>query len=494
MVTLLPSQLSAEVWRYFPLLRQINFTAVKWAILSSFVIWGFLELIFAIIIIGYVAPRLQKFRKPVPTEIPPVEFYKRIFDVMDSLKAYSIERYMSGFFHGAALEDIYQDNLNSFIAWGVFGKYLFELSDENRNTLREILAFAKERYPALRNLKPGFNEQVKHCAISFEPVPYLHRPLLLYVLNGVSEMIYNAIVLRMHGFQFLEAEGLNYWIREGSNATDPSLPPLLVLHGISPGWSMYYLLIKAFAEDRTVILADLDAIKLKSMFFFMPSMQQFTASLLIILRRHRIDKVSIIGHSFGSITAAWLLNKHADRVAHVTLLDPVSLLLFLPDCVQKFVYANPKTMVEWILFYFASREITISYALHRNFIWHTNILWLEDIPKHIGVVVGLAMNDEITNPQVQDIYIRNQIDTRRQYAKDTIGANVAPIEVVHWENFSHGQIMLSPSHLTAFHKIVSANERKTLNCSFAGPIEHPAVASYFSPLNNSLSPSKQTLF
>lgn len=452
---------NGELWKFFPVLNMLTAENMKWIAFAGIGMWLVFEAIFAYIIIYYVAPRLQKYRKPVPTEIPPMEFYKRIFTVMDTLKDYNIERYLRGFFHNAKLEDIYLDNLASFIAWGVFGN---EIDERDQQLIQELIEFTKERYPEMKKLKPGFNPDVKHCAISFEPVPYIHRPLLLYVANGLTEIAFNTFFLRSYGFRFMEVEGLNYWIRVGSSsaAHSSSLPPLLVLHGISPGWSMYTLLIQIWAADRnrTVILANLDAIKIKSMFFFMPSLQQFNTSIMLILRHHRIDKVSIVGHSFGSISAAWLVSKHPHIVTHLTLLDPVSLLLFLPDCVQKFIYSKPQTFVEHLLYFFASREITISYALHRNFIRHTNILWLEDVPQHIGVVIGLATNDEITNPAVQEDYIRQCIKQRDDIAAKDKCLNIAGIHVVRWEGFSHGQIMLSPKPLKTLHDLMLTSERK----------------------------------
>ena len=49
--------------------------------------------------------------------------------------------------------------------------------------------------------------------------------------------------------------------------------------------------------------------------------------------------------------------------------------------------------------------ITISHTLRRNFWWYNNDLWLETVPEHIGVVVGLATGDEINNPKALEEYV-----------------------------------------------------------------------------------------
>ena len=54
--------------------------------------------------------------------------------------------------------------------------------------------------------------------------------------------------------------------------------------------------------------------------------------------------------------------------------------------------------IEHVIYYAASREITISTLLHRNFWWQRNVLWLEDLPCSVGVVVAVSGRDEILNP------------------------------------------------------------------------------------------------
>lgn len=57
-----------------------------------------------------------------------------------------------------------------------------------------------------------------------------------------------------------------------------------------------------------------------------------------------------MGHSFGSITAGWFVKANPERVSHMTLVDPVSLLLCLPDVGYTFLYRQPSTVMQWIIF------------------------------------------------------------------------------------------------------------------------------------------------
>lgn len=435
----------------------------EWGVGLTFVLWLVLEAIFYFVVTHFMIPQLQKYRKPVPTEVPPIEFFMQILSVVDTLPNYSFKNYFEGFFHGSPLEDIHEDNLKSFLAWGMFGKSLLDLDDTERRGASELLTRIQEKYPEMKNIEPGFNGKVSHCAVTIEPVSHIHRPMILYFTNMLTEVLFNQICLIPAGFSFFEVEGLSYWYRKGDSSIC-KLPPFLILHGISPGWSIYYQLIRIFSTDphRSILLVDLDAVKVKSMFFFMPSVQQFSTSVRAILRRHNIDKVSLVGHSFGSITTAWLVQQAPDIIYHITLLDPVSVLLFLPDAAAKLIYGVPKTWMQYFLYYFVAREITISYALRRNFVWHQNILWVENIPCNVGVVMGLAMEDEITNPPLQAVYLQNCQQARSRLATSNGKPVVCPLEVVCWDGFSHAQIMASPELLRKFYETVLDSERHCL--------------------------------
>lgn len=60
-------------------------------------------------------------------------------------------------------------------------------------------------------------------------------------------------------------------------------------------------------------------------------------------------------------------------MSQIALLDPVCLLLFLPDVASAFLHpqALAMPMVEKLLLYVVSREKGISHTLRRHFWWYT---------------------------------------------------------------------------------------------------------------------------
>ena len=188
---------------------------------------------------------------------------------------------------------------------------------------------------------------------------------------------------------------------------DKSTDPVVVFHGITTGWSLYINLIKALSRNRTVILVDLEGIKIKSMSFQLPTPEQFANEVQSILKRHKIKRCSVVAHSFGSVSCTWFLRYHPESISHITMIDPVSILLMLPDVAYSFLYRMPSNLFQCIVYFCASRDLTISHMLHRQFWWYNNIFWLEDVPAHIGLVVGLAGNDQIVNARVLQQYLNN---------------------------------------------------------------------------------------
>ena len=118
-----------------------------------------------------------------------------------------------------------------------------------------------------------------------------------------------------------------------------------------------------------------------------------------------------------NISIRIISDSHQPSIVYsLTLLDPVSLLLSLPDVAFGFLYRSPNTIVQAVIYYFASRELTIAHTLHRNFWWYRNALWLEDIPDSIPVIVGIGGVDEVASPSALKEYVDLCTEKRRAKA------------------------------------------------------------------------------
>jgi pimeloyl-ACP methyl ester carboxylesterase len=437
----------------------VNINYIINLIKKIIIIWIVAEILFYFLMNKIVGPGVQRFKKRQPylDDADPVEFVHQILDTIDLLETYDISKFCKGFFCGASIENIYEDNLKSFLAWAMYQVRTEDLTFEENEKMMKAYDEALRRYDL--KLKPGYNNEVNHVCMTYEPIPFYHRPLIIYIITGVIELICNSVLLRYRGFYKYEFQGMKYWYRHGLNPT--SQAPIVICHGITNGWMFFANFLEALGRQRTIILVEVDSIKVQSMVFEMPSPQQFTDIVENILRRHNYDKCSLIGHSFGSITSGWIVKVKPELVSHLTLLDPVSLLLCLPDVAFNFIYRKPTSLMEWLILIVASRELTISHTLHRNFWWYNNVLYLDQIPNNIGVIVGIAGGDEVLN--AESVYEYTEICSQYREQDKSLqqdGKEVASIIRLFWEGMSHGQLFMDKPAVESIIKSLQINEKQ----------------------------------
>lgn len=176
------------------------------------------------------------------------------------------------------------------------------------------------------------------------------------------------------------------------------------------------------------------------------------------------DDLVLCGHSFGSCQLAWMIKSPeiSRMVRSLILLDPVSILLSEPDVVVNFLYAGGGKKIrdqrrdgrsddddwggrivrfvnETKIRLVASSEMFIEHYLRRNFAWYNSELWLEDIPRHVGVLVCLAERDEIVNaPKVER-------EVRLHNAKVSMDPSYgAPVRKIVWRDVGHAHCVTNP--------------------------------------------------
>jgi len=88
----------------------------------------------------------------------------------------------------------------------------------------------------------------------------------------------------------------------------------------------------------------------------------------------------------------------------MVLIDPVSILLHLPDVAFNFTRRKPKQANEHQLYYFASMDMSVSHTLSRHFFWNENVLWKKDIGRR-RVTVSLSGRDLIVDTEAVGRYL-----------------------------------------------------------------------------------------
>ena len=168
---------------------------------------------------------------------------------------------------------------------------------------------------------------------------------------------------------------------------------VLFFHGIGIGVTAYLPLIWGLLKLRqATCVVEVPNISSRLVNQITTS-AQVVGAVGTMLHTHGHDKVTLVGHSFGSIHAAWVIKAMPDAVLGTVLLDPVCLLLAEPDVCYNFMYRVPSSFSELSTFVMASTELTISHSIGRHFWWHQNILWFEQFP-HKGTRTSVLLSGQ----------------------------------------------------------------------------------------------------
>ena len=143
---------------------------------------------------------------------------------------------------------------------------------------------------------------------------------------------------------------------------------------------------------------------------------------------------------YGSVITAHLLQspKISERIASVIMVDPVSILLHLPDVAYNFTIRRPRTANEWQLWYFASKDAGVAHTLSRHFFWSENILWKEDLANY-QTTIFLSDRDLLVDTSQVCAYL---LGLKKYKEKNVVvpGQDGKRLEVVWCTNLDHGQL------------------------------------------------------
>ncbi|KAK0385116.1 hypothetical protein NLU13_7594 [Sarocladium strictum] len=359
-------------------------------------------------------------------EVRKALFY-RCFDNVESP-----EIYLRGWFLGAELEEIHLENIKEFLLWAFFDRHNDLSTDEDSTVVDDVAEFVEHLEHRIgRRFAPG-RGPVKSLRLTFDYIETTYRSLLWYmVIFAVDQLTH--LLLLWKGFQYYAApsqhvfpprpqqyvsmhrspvESLSYWY---SPHKSKEKLPLVFFHGIGIGLWVYIEYLSALlntssgVEDGIGILA----IELLPISFRLtrppPSKVEFLEQMAKILDHHNWEDFVLSSHSYGSVLVTHMLSFPAleKRVQAVVLIDPVTILLHLPDVAFNFTRRRPKEANQWQLWYFASTDPGVAHCLGRHFFWRENILWREDLlgiasTRQRGtsrkVAVSLSGRDLITKP------------------------------------------------------------------------------------------------
>jgi pimeloyl-ACP methyl ester carboxylesterase len=208
------------------------------------------------------------------------------------------------------------------------------------------------------------------------------------------------------------ARRLTYWYRPHTSRTRR---PVVFIHGIGIGLYPYVNFLAELDSHLNGGKNSKDQVGIIAV-EIMPVSFRITHSALAkddmceeiqaILTHHRFEKPVLVSHSYGTVVTTQLLRSPelAHQIGPIVLIDPISIMLHLPDVAYNFTRRKPRRANEHQLYYFASMDMGVSHSLSRCFFWSENVLWKHDIGDRL-LTVSLAERDLIVDTKAVGSYL-----------------------------------------------------------------------------------------
>ena len=204
-----------------------------------------------------------------------------------------------------------------------------------------------------------------------------------------------------------------YWHRPHTSRTKL---PIVFIHGIGIGLYPYVDFLRDLNSASGVENGGVDdqvgiiAIEIMPVSFRITHQalgkEEVCDEIQAITKHHGFEKYVLVAHSYGTAVATYMIKspKLANEIGPVVLIDPITILLHLPDVAYNFTRRQPTKANEHQLCYFASMDLGVSHTLARSFFWSDIILWKEDLGDR-RVTFSLAQRDLIVNTEAVARYL-----------------------------------------------------------------------------------------
>jgi len=414
------------------LLRRAVFTP-RIPPLTVFQRWCVAEALFFAFFLWYRTYLQREALHPPPRT---KEERKRLFDKVRS-EIHDPKKFLSGWFRGAELDDIGRDDLKVFLDWAFWEGRAGGDHDED---LEEYTLKVEKMMG--RPFKPG-KGKAKSLRLTIDPIEMEWRSLLWYaIILLVDTASHVRMLLYGHKYYWTTATSINifpprplaiatatarspakttsYWLRPHTSKTRL---PVVYLHGIGVGLHPHVEFLHELDEalnagsdkkaDGRVGVLSVETMQISTRLTHpILTRDEFAKQLTTVLDTHGFKRFVMVSHSYGSVLSTHILTNDAlaSRVAGTLLVDPVTVLLHMPDVAYNFTIRQPRHANEWQLWYFASKDPGTSHTLGRHFFWSENILWRDRImhlvkDKGMRMTASLASHDLIVDTAAVGQYL-----------------------------------------------------------------------------------------
>ncbi|KAJ9069609.1 hypothetical protein DSO57_1016770 [Entomophthora muscae] len=357
--------------------------------------WAVTELLFRMYVYLRIA-RADKCRPAPLAGYERVALAKKMNDHMQEIK--ELQEWFE------PMESMTKDALNSFVIGIFFGKDEDELTKEEESQAEEIKAIYEGRGEELLD-RPS--KKAKVLSLNSQAIMYEMRSVIYYGMVGAVRFL-GELGLHRHGIKWYSLKGdLSYWLHQPPNP-DPDQVPILYFHGIGVGPCIMLQHITSLMEAyprRPIILFSLPHISLVP-FAKVASEDDAIEAIDMLFQQLGLNRVSIVAHSFGTLTAAWMIKTRPLYVSQITLIDPVCYMLWSRYLLRRACHDSPDTVIHHYVRRFISRNHNFAIAIWRTMYWPYSFQMIEDLP--CPTAIFLAKRDWAIDAPTTYSYLMRQ--------------------------------------------------------------------------------------
>ncbi|KAJ9049907.1 hypothetical protein DSO57_1019667 [Entomophthora muscae] len=318
---------------------------------------------------------------------------ENVEDMEDMLARWLVER-PSGPFQ--------KEHYIDWIVWMLFDKKAEELTVNEEAQLKRLVP------QLLINIDQSISKPSKKKYLPIRPsidtMNMQPKPFVLYVLIKCIQAL-GFITLYLLGFRRSKADGLTYWHSRGHSME----PPILYIHGIGIGFAMYMaklIVIGAFHKHRRIFLLELPHISME-ITDVIPDHDETLNAIDTIFKTHSLEKVSVVGHSYGTVLASWLMRERPCYLSRLTLVDPVCFCMWDSTLARNFLYSKPISFVHELALFFISSDPLIAHTVSKELYWNESVLYPKDIS--VPARIFLSAHDWVVDATICNDYLQKRL-------------------------------------------------------------------------------------
>lgn len=272
-------------------------------------------------------------------------------------------------------DQIPKEKMLKWTIYNLFCKSMSELTDSEIEYSRKVLNKIEDKVGFKFNDNLETNNNIFFLRFGHNTIESSYRPLILHpILYGIKFYTYQ--VLKWYGFKkYKTFDKITYFYYKNPNTINRTAT--VFIHGLGIGVTPYLAYISKLRKYGDVILPILPNIsnlefhgsKIRSEEDMFPSVTTWRDNFQNILIKHNIEKINIIGHSFGTVIMGILMKDQwiEERTHKKIFVDPVC---FIDQSYKIYRYINePQSggniLVDQIFNILVYKDIYVRYATQR---------------------------------------------------------------------------------------------------------------------------------